>query len=93
MNPTRYVANPAVSCGDEQDGAMLFNPDTDDTIVINPTGRALWTFLETPRTIDEIAAYLVETYAGVTAERAIEDAIQFVQSLAPDSLLEMNDDV
>jgi hypothetical protein len=92
MNLTRYVANPAVSCGDEQDGAVLFNPDTDDTAVINPTGRILWLYLEMPHTIDEIAAYLVETYKGVTAEQATKDATQFVQSLAPDFLLEMNDD-
>jgi hypothetical protein len=85
------MANPAVSCGDEQDGAVLFNPDADDTAVVNPTGRALWAFLETPRTVDEMAAYLVETYQGVSAEQAAEDAAQFAQSLAPDFLLEMDD--
>ena len=71
---------------------MLFNPDTDDTSVVNLTGRALWTFLEMPRTIDEMAAHLVETYEGVSAEQAAKDASQFVESLAPDFLLEMNDD-
>jgi hypothetical protein len=88
---TRYMANPAVSCGDEQDGAVLFDPDTNDTAIINLTGRALWAFLETPRTIDEMAAHLVETYKDVSAEQAAKDASQFVESLAPDFLLEMND--
>jgi hypothetical protein len=90
-SPTRYMVNPAVSHGDEQDGAVLFNPDTDDTAIVNLTGRALWDFMETPRTIDEIAAYLVETYQGVSADQATKDATQFVQSLVPDFLLEMND--
>jgi hypothetical protein len=92
MNPTRYMANPAVSCGDEQDGAVLFNPDTDDTTIINLTGRALWAYLESPRSVDELAAHLAETYRDVDAKQATEDATRFVQSLAPDFLLEMNDE-
>ena len=90
-SPTRYMANPNVSCGDEQDGAVLFNPDADDTAVVNLTGRALWALLETPRTIDEMAAYLAETYQDVSTKQATEDVTQFVQSLAPDFLLEMDD--
>jgi hypothetical protein len=93
MNPLkRYVANPVVSCGDEEDGAVLFNPDTDDTVIVNLTGRTLWAFLETPRTVDEMAAHLVQTYRGVQAEQAAEDADQFVQSLLSDFLLEVDDD-
>jgi hypothetical protein len=88
----RYQANPVVSCGDEEDGAVLFNPDTDDTAIVNLTGRALWAFLETPRTVDEMAAHLVQTYRGVQAEQAAQDADQFVQSLRPDFLLEVDDD-
>jgi hypothetical protein len=71
--PRRYVANPVVSCGDEEDGTVLFNPDTEDTAIVNPSGRAPWAFLETPRTMDEMATYLVETYRGVAVERAAED--------------------
>jgi hypothetical protein len=88
----RYQANPVVSCGDEEDGAVLFNPDTDDTTIVNLTGRALWAFLEAPRTVDEMAAHLVEAYPGVSAEQAAEDAAQFVQTLTPDFLLETDDD-
>jgi hypothetical protein len=88
----RYQANPVVSCGDEEDGAVLFNPDADDTAIVNLTGRALWGFLEMPRTVDEMAAYLVQTYRGVQAEQAAEDADQFVQSLLSDFLLEVDDD-
>ena len=88
----RYQVNPVVSCGDEEDGAVLFNPDTDDTAIVNLTGRALWAFLETPRTVDEMAAHLVQTYRDVQAEQAAQDADQFVQSLRPDFLLEVDDD-
>jgi len=89
----RYQANPAVSCGDEEDGAVLYNPDTDDTTIVNLPGRALWAFLgmETPHTVDEMAAYLMETYRDVAAEQAAEDAARFARSLLPNFVLEADD--
>ncbi len=89
--PIRYQANPDVSCGDEEDGAVLFNPDTDDTAAINTSGRLLWAFLAEPRTVDELAAHLIETYQGVGAEQAEADTAAFVESLTPDFLIEVND--
>lgn len=55
----RYQGNPGVSCrieGDED--AILYNPDSDNTILINHTGIAIWQFIRNPRTEDEIARYL-----------------------------------
>lgn len=90
--PPRYKVNPLVSCGDEKDGAVLFNPDIGDTAIINLTGRVLWTFLEMPHTVDEMAARLVETYRGISAEKATEDVAGFVQALVPDFVMEVDDD-
>ena len=39
-----------------------------------------------------MAAHLVQTYRGVQAEQAAEDAALFVRSLLPDFLLEVDDD-
>jgi hypothetical protein len=80
MTPDKcYQANSVVSCGDEGDeGAILFNPDTDDTMIVNPTGRAVWAFLAAPRSMDEIAAHITATFRGVSAERAAQDAAQFI---------------
>jgi hypothetical protein len=89
---TRYTTNPVVSCGDEKDGAVLFNPDANDTAIVNRTGRALWAFLETPRTVGELANRLVEMYKDVPTEQAMEDAAQFIESLTPDFILEIDDD-
>lgn len=85
----RYRVNPAVSCGDEEDGAVLFNPDTNETTVVNLTGRALWAFLEAAHTVAEMAEHLAETYQGVSTEKAAEDATGFVQALVPDFLVEV----
>ncbi|MCX6842172.1 MAG: PqqD family protein, partial [candidate division WOR-3 bacterium] len=77
-----YRANEVVSCVDEgEDGAMLYNPDKDDTVMLNPTGRAIWSFLTDPRTLDDITGHLVAVYPGVAREQAVQDADKFIQSL------------
>jgi hypothetical protein len=88
MNKTTYRANEVVSCVDEdEDGAMLYNPDKDETVLLNPSGRSIWTLLVAPRTLDEIAGHLTATYPSVTREQAMQDADKFVQSLMPGFIL------
>ena len=88
MSEKTYRANEVVSCADEdEDGAMLYNPDKDDTVLLNPSGRSIWTLLSTPRTLDEIAGHLTATYPSVTREQAMQDADKFIQSLLPDFVL------
>ena len=84
MSEKTYRANEVVSCVDEgEDGAMLYNPDKDDTVVLNPSGRGIWALLSAPRTLDEIAVHLAADYPDVTREQALKDAEQFIQSLVP----------
>jgi len=84
MSEKTYRANEVVSCVDEgEDGAMLYNPDKDDTVVLNPSGRGIWALLSAPRTLEEIAVHLVAAYPDVTREQALKDAEQFVRSLIP----------
>ena len=82
----RFRVNPVVSCGDEgEEGTVLFNPDTDDTALINPTGREIWGFLEAPRTVAEIAAHLGEEFEeSPDVEEVTRDVVQFLRGLVPD---------
>ena len=86
----RYTCNPVVSCGDEgRDGSVLFNPDTNDVMIINPTGRTIWESLTTPRTLDEIAAYLEEHFhIDSAADETIKEVEEFLQTLLPDFVQE-----
>ena len=88
MNETTYRANGVVSCADEnEDGALLYHPDKDDSVLLNPTGRAIWSFLAAPRTLDEVAGHLTAAYPDVGREQATQDADKFIQSLLPDFVL------
>ncbi len=75
----RYVVNPDVSCREEgPEGALLFNPDTDDMMVINPTGLVIWQALSRPRTQDEVVAHLLEACYEVPDQQVIADVNEFL---------------
>ncbi|UCG42936.1 MAG: PqqD family protein [candidate division WOR-3 bacterium] len=89
MSGKTYRANDVVSCVDEgEDGAMLYNPDTDESVLLNPSGLTIWTLLTSPRTIEEIAGHLAAANPGLTSEQARKDAEQFIQSVVPDFVIE-----
>jgi hypothetical protein len=87
-----YLANPVVSRRDEADGTLLYNPDVDDIAVINGSGIAVFAYLAEPRTVDDIAAHLVDTYDGVGPEQAAADAAAFVEQLSPTYIIEVDED-
>jgi len=91
MTNTRYQVNPVVSCGEEADGAVLFNPDINSTTVINTSGHLLWSYMAKPHTIKEIAEFLIESFDGVDIDQATEDALAFVETLCSDFLIEVDD--
>ena len=87
-----YQANPVVSCGDEEDGAILYNPDTDTSSVINLSGRELWSFLNSPRTVAQMIEHLCQSYSNVPQEQAERDVERFIQTLIPNFLQESTDE-
>jgi len=89
------VANPTVSCRIEgEDGALLFNPDSDNTLLINPVGLSVWTFLAQPRTIDDIVSYLTTLFSDNPDHSAVKrDVETFIRELVPDFVSEVDADV
>jgi len=77
----RYAVNPEVSLREEFEGALLYNPDADDIVLINETGRIIWDAIAKPLTTAEIAAYLVANTEG--AENVSADVDAFIESLLP----------
>jgi sensor domain CHASE-containing protein len=78
----RYVVNPDVSCREEgADGALLFNPDTDKVLVVNPTGLLIWRALEEPRRLAEVVTVLEAQCRDVPMEQVQDDVREFVAHL------------
>jgi hypothetical protein len=87
----QITANPVVSCRIEgDDGAILFNADTDSTLLINPTGIIVWNFLNQPRTVEEIVEYINKSYSNSPDHASVRKDIEtFVTDLAPDFITEV----
>ncbi|MGZ4848989.1 MAG: PqqD family peptide modification chaperone [Halobacteriota archaeon] len=88
------VTNPDVSYRIEgENGALLFNPDTDNTLLVNPTGLSVWMFLAQPHTIDDIVAYLTTLFSDNPDPPTIKQDIEaFLYELAPDFISEVGSD-
>jgi hypothetical protein len=82
QNPTLYIVNPDVSCREEgPDGALLFNPDTDDVLVVNVTGYLIWQALAEPRSQSGVVDALVEQCANVPQDEVAQDVVEFLDQL------------
>jgi hypothetical protein len=82
MDTTLYTVNPDVSCREEgPDGALLFNPDTDDVLVINVTGLLIWQALAEPRPLEGIIDVLLERCDNVPESEIAGHVSEFVGQL------------
>lgn len=76
------LVNPDVSMREEEDGALLFNADTNSLQIINPIGLVILQFIKAhPRTMAEIVSHLRETCDNVPADQVEADVEQFITEL------------
>ena len=74
-----------VSLRAESEGALLYNPDSDEVVLINETGQLIWEAITQPKTTMEIAAFVeAKTY---DAENVLADVKSFIESLLPDFVI------
>ena len=85
----RVLADPVVSCRPEEDGALLFNPDKDTTLLINATGLMVWDYIKKSRSIEDIAGHLMTSCGGIQDKPAVlHDVEAFVRDLMPDFIVQ-----
>lgn len=75
-----YRQNKEVIFRQEEDEAILFNPDNSDIIVINPTGCFIWGLCNGNNSQKDIIDSMLEEF-DTTAERAQEDLSKFLSEL------------
>jgi hypothetical protein len=80
----RYIRNPDVVLREEdEEGGLLFNPDTGQIRVINPTGLFIWQQCDGTRDLDEIATAMQEAFdeEAPPADQLAEDLQTFVKEM------------
>ena len=79
---SRYIINPDVGLREEdEDGGLLFNPDTNQVKVINATGLFIWKLCDGTQNLNEIAAALQDAYKDADADQITEDVNEFIEEM------------
>ena len=77
--PKLYLRNPDVVLREEdEDGGLLFNPDSNVVRIINTTGLFIWKECNCARRLDEIVATMQETFDEVPEAEVTQDVKEFV---------------
>lgn len=83
LTPTPlYIRNPDVVLREEdQDGGLLFNPDTNQIRVLNATGLLVWQMCDGGHALSDFVDALRDSFDGVPEEQVGSDVERFVQDM------------
>jgi len=77
-----FLRNPDVVLREEdEDGGLLFNPDTNQVKVLNSTGLFIWKQLECAKQVDTIASSLQLYFSETPEEVVVTDVQDFIDGL------------
>lgn len=78
----RYVRNPDVVLREEdEDGGLLFNPDTNQIKVLNTTGLYIWKHCDGSRGATEIADAMQTEFEDAPGEQVGADVREFIEGM------------
>jgi hypothetical protein len=82
------VRNPDVILREEDpDGALLFNPDTNQIRVINPTGLFIWKHCDGKKDLPTIIASMKDAFEGVPEKEVDGEVKTFVDDMRANGFL------
>lgn len=77
-----YLRNPDVVLREEdEDGGLLFNPDTNQVKVVNPTGLFIWQRCDGQNDFEQLVAAVVEEYEDAPADEVRQDVQEFLDGM------------
>ena len=77
-----FMRNPDVVLHEEDpDGALVFNPDTDQIKVLNQTGFFIWRLCDGSHDMERIIARVRETFDGVPEDQVLIQVQDFVNDM------------
>jgi hypothetical protein len=86
----KYKQNPAVNLREEdEDGALLFNPDSNRIQLLNNTGFFIWKLCSEGKTSLELSEAVRQEYSDVPDEQVNEDVKQFLDEMAEIGFIEI----
>ncbi|MCD4686044.1 MAG: PqqD family protein [Anaerolineae bacterium] len=83
------TVNPVVIFQPVLDEAVLVNPDTADSLVLNSTGILVWQHIDGQRTIDELVQ-VIATYFDNPPDSINADIMELLDTLAAEEFIGYN---
>jgi len=82
MKTIKYLCNPDVVLREEDDdGGLLFNPDTNQVKVINSTGLLIWKQCESVCGVDEVVKSISQMFDDVPQTDIEQDVREFIDGM------------
>jgi hypothetical protein len=82
LTTEKFICNPDVVLREEdEDGALLFNPDTNQVKVINNTALYIWKLCGSSCSLTELVANLKEAFDEVPADQVEKDVQSFIADM------------
>jgi hypothetical protein len=86
----KYVQNPVVNLREEDDdGALLFNPDSNRIRLLNNTGFFIWKLCASEKSLDELADAVRQEYIDAPKEQLDEDMKNFLDEMVGIGFIDM----
>jgi hypothetical protein len=82
VETVRYLRNPDVVLREEdEDGGLLFNPDTNQVKVVNFTGLFIWRQFAVANRADVVAEAILKNFEEASAEVIQADLKEFLDEM------------
>jgi len=78
---TQVSRNPSVDFAPMKNESVLFQPKTNQFCLLNTTATFLWTQLDQPRSVSELADRLCECFDAANMNDALRDVEKMVEEL------------
>ena len=87
---SKYKQNPVVNLREEdEDGALLFNPDSNRIQLLNNTGFFIWKQCSEGKTSIELSEAVRQEYSDVPEEQVNEDVKKFLNEMVEIGFIEI----
>ena len=87
MNTVRYVRNPEILTADMNGETVMMHIQRGKYYSIGVVGGRVWSLLETPKSIEELAGELMKEY-DVDKETCMRDIAPFIEALKSCGMIE-----
>lgn len=84
-----YRRSSSVEAAPMQNETILFNSATGGFCVLNPSAALVWDSLETPQSVDVLAAQICESFSGVSMDQALKDVASVLDEFRSLALVEL----